>query len=101
MTKFKVGDWVRAVDPKGKMFSPFKYAECQKIAKGYTLVFWQPEEGEWCWFHEEGNPCCPMLKQFERVDINGYPTPYGMVRGFKQYEPFNGELPTFLRIIND
>lgn len=99
MQQFKVGDWVRNTSINRVWQyteSDLKYDK-QNPYHNKNDEPWQPKEGEWCWFFEEGNPCCPMLKRFDRMDINGYPTPIGMVRGFKYCEPFIGELPSFLK----
>jgi len=102
---FKVGDWVRHTKSGYIKENPLdKYNlrayNCddgfEPLGKYYEL--WQPKEGEWCWFNKQ------YFVKVHKVDESGCIYFYSLDGMYiddweylNKFEPFIGELPTFLQ----
>lgn len=101
--KFKVGDWIKH-RPTGSVSFITKidghkiynhediYGDIGHIDK------WEPEEGEWCWFWQNGHKPFPILAKFVRMyNSYTYQCSVQALTGNAIYdncEPFIGVLPT-------
>ena len=115
MIKFKVGDWVTTKAGYTKQISCLTSDACDTLSIGNTSVginvvfkneieLWQPKEGEWCWFWNNGSQA--FLGQYDGVATSSTSTWY-MCKFVKHsntissiydnIEPFFGELPSFLK----
>ena len=103
MEQFKEGDWVR--DLREGMKNPIVRLKpnCVFLTNPEDYIerpiyeHWQPKEGEWCWFIDNGVPKeYIQLRQFESMDGMFF-KPYGALRGYANCEPFIGELPSFIK----
>ena len=57
---------------------------------------WQPKEGEWCWFWEDGNHHGSRLAKFDSITENkDFKSAAGII--YKHCAPFKGELPPHLK----
>lgn len=113
--EFKIGDWVRS---KGSEINSQNAELLVKQLKSQIQIdkfiipyideweLWQPKEGEWCWFWDDGYR--PMLCKSNGKVIkyfNGtilYMSDeyiYSGTFGTRYCEPFIGELPSFIKEI--
>lgn len=110
---FKVGDWVRnkhtcevCLCKKIDVDEFFSNENKWHIITSYSI--WQPKEGEWCWFHKEGE--LPTIAKFSiksnehtfigfiSVENINFPTCYKPIMVLtSKVEPFIGRLPSFLK----
>ena len=95
---FKVGDWVRA--PSGYIY---QINETNIIHGTEHFTPWQPQPGEWCWFHN-GTVESLYFYKFHSIISEGYiadiPKDIEHVMTaqiFKYCEPFTGNLPTVIK----
>ena len=95
MEQFKVGDWVRELNPLpfAKEVYQLSDSDFYGVGRKSNIYFeniekWQPKEGEWCWSkkrNELTNNVCELIRFYwDNANIG-------------DCEPFIGELPSFLK----
>ena len=91
--KFKVGDWVRDLrDNRIFQINSENFNLNLSITNG-VYVHWQPKPGEWCWYSKWDKIVCVEFYLCKFVlDMNEVEPEFK-----HKYEPFIGELPTFLK----
>lgn len=100
MSNFKVGDWVKYKDNDDDSLyqvvallpNDLIDINCT-ITDKYNIELWQPKAGEWCWFSKWDKIICVdfyLCKFF--WDMNEVEPEFK-----HKYEPFIGQLPTFLK----
>lgn len=105
--KFKAGDWVTV---KGTLPNDKFQLTAEEVKNGEILIahfrfgieeweYWQPKEGEWCWFWSEGD-LTPDLMQFSCIGADGKTYLSGFA-GYEYCEPFTNRLPSLIRRQND
>ena len=90
--KFKIGDWVKS--PSAGIFQCKSQASLDSCKGKYgDWELWKQEVGEWCWCSKWDNIVCLdyFLCKFV-MDMNELEDGYTY-----KYEPFIGELPSFLK----
>lgn len=104
---FKVGDWVRigdtvqriiAINPENDYNITIDMVETDDdYVSIESIELWQPKEGEWCWYKHN-------LVRIEEINEYGYVRTMSasfcnkiFFEGFKDCEPFIGELPSFIK----
>ena len=94
MSEFKVGDWVRNTwlgTVKQYSYSDRayddKYNGTENESKHWEL--WEPQVGEWCWFLSNSR-----LSSLELLNFSGT---YLDDEDYRNYEPFIGNLPNFIK----
>ena len=88
MQNFKVGDWVRA--PSGCIY---QINETNILHGTKHFIQWKPKTGEWCWYSKWDKIVCVEFYLCKFVlDMNEVESEFK-----HKYEPFIGELPTFLK----
>ena len=86
----KVGDWV--TNTEGFLF---RVTENNMYASD-DFTFWQPKEGEWCWFYSPfWTDKKPILDTFKCIEENKFRTGSGVQT--THCEPFIGKLPSFIK----
>ena len=93
--KFKVGDWVRDKKRKHKPFMVTS-SDLETDSPNYVKIdceLWQPQPGEWCWYSKWDKIVCVEFYLCKyTLDMNEVEPEYK-----HKYEPFIGQLPTYLR----
>jgi len=90
--KFRVGDWIKS--PSAGIFQCKSQASLDSCKGNYgDWELWEPKIGEWCWCSEWDEIVCLdyYLCRFV-IGMNELEDGYTY-----KYEPFIGELPSFLK----
>ena len=106
MEQFKVGDWVRELNPLpfAKEVYQLSDSDFYGVGRKSNIYFeniekWQPKEGDWCWFYDdtEGTPIFGRFYKQDK-DFGNCCYPQHQINSPYSYcEPFIGELPSFLK----
>ena len=85
--KFKVGDWIT------DGIEVWQHKENCRVKNQINWNLWQPQPGEWCWYSKWDKIVCVEFYLCKFVlDMNEVEPEFK-----HKYEPFIGELPTFLK----
>lgn len=108
MNEFKIGTYIRNKDYSSlilKIISKSFVGELEYYilsnsmqVQGIHLKKWIPLNNEFCWFWDNEENL--QLRKFDCMD-NKLFKPYDSVMGYKNVEPFFGELPTILNLKKD
>lgn len=91
--QFKVGDWIRELDPLPYVKTVYQLKQSDffgvgRKSKEYftNIELWQPKEGEWCWFYNSN---------IDKWYINKWENSESQIASLwhKNCKPFIGELP--------
>lgn len=109
MSNFKVGDWIKigdaiqqitAINPENDYNITCDMVETtDDYVSIESIEPWYPKEGEWCWYKHH-------LVRIDEINEYGYVRAMSAsfceqfdFDGFKECEPFIGELPSFIKKI--
>ena len=101
MEEFKVGDWLRNTE-ENRVFKATKIdidviKFLSKLNKPHYAELWQPKEGEWCWYNKKYFIKVKNIKD-EQIYFSSLDGMYINDWDYLcKFEPFIGELPTFLK----
>lgn len=90
--KFKVGDWIT------DGIEVWQHKENCRVKNQTNWNLWQPKEGEYCWFWENGYKMSLLGKLTGITDSGKFFSGWGT---YDYCEPFIGELPTNLKEQNE
>ena len=101
--KFKVGDWVRAIDGTDisiigiDTIRWYEEIEDKDIANEWEL--WQPKVGEWCWYKHLLVKVISIDKRDDGIIryVVSAPMYAEQYSGAISLEPFIGTLPSFIK----
>ncbi len=93
MQNFKVGDWVRDLRDNRVFQINSTNFNLKLSTKNTVYAHWKPKPGEWCWYSKWDKIVCVEFYLCKFVlDMNEVEPEFK-----HKYEPFIGELPTFLK----
>lgn len=98
---FKVGDWVRMLR-NGRILK-WEEEDNNYPSRAEEVELWKPQPEEWCWFYDSYIDKVTFAK-FSHTEPSIDGTKYfaaeynsDILESFCQCEPFDGELPTFVK----